>query len=253
MILLFLAWAPLEKKVLMSNNWFQFKKFLINQDKCAMKVGTDGVLLGAWCTVPESTGSVLDIGTGTGLIALMVAQRTLEVCIDAIEIDEASCEQAKVNVLASDWSERITVTHISFQEFAESSPRSYDLLVCNPPFFSNSKKAERKERNLARHDDHLNPSALMKYSHKLLTDSGILSIIIACERMEEMVHFASMNKLWLSRIARVRPVPGGPFKRALLEFTRSKETLSEEEITIEEYGRHGYSERYRELTGDFYM
>jgi len=252
MILHLLVSMPLENKALMSNNWFQFKKFLVNQDKCAMKVGTDGVLLGAWCSVPLKEGRVLDIGTGTGLLALMVAQRTPKAQIDAIEIDEASFQQAQKNILASEWRKRINVVHISFQDYAVTTDNSYDHIVCNPPFFSNSKKAAFRERNLARHDDPLNSSALMKYSQKLMSDRGILSIIIPYERMDEMVHLASMNKLWLFRVACVRSVPQKPVKRALLEFSMSEGNISEEEIIIEEYGRHGYSERYRELTRDFY-
>lgn len=237
----------------MSNSWFRFKKFLINQDKAAMKVGTDGVLLGAWCSVPEKSGKVLDIGTGTGLIALMVAQRASEAGIYAIEIDETSFIQAKENVLASDWSERIEVSHISFQEFAEASDRSFDLLVCNPPFFSNSKKAASKGRSFARHDDSLTPSDLINYSDKILKIEGILSLVIPYERLEEILHLASLNNFNLIRIAKIRPVPAKPYKRALLEFSKRKSERTEEEIIIEERGRHDISERYRELTRDFYL
>ncbi|MGC9343627.1 MAG: tRNA1(Val) (adenine(37)-N6)-methyltransferase [Bacteroidales bacterium] len=237
----------------MPNNWFQFKKFLVNQDKAAMKVGTDGVLLGAWCSVPYPGSRVLDIGTGTGLIALMVAQRTHEVTIDAIEIDEPSYEQAKGNFQASDWKNRLNAIHSSFQDFSVQSQNRYHLVICNPPFFKNSWKAPSYQRNLARHDDFLNPADLMKFSQRLLEDRGILSIIIPYERLDEILYFADINEMKDFRLAVIRPLPGKPFKRAMLEFSKTDQQKSREEITIEEGERHKYSKRYLELTRDFYL
>lgn len=218
-----------------------------------MKVGTDGVLLGSWCTPPGEGGRALDIGTGTGLIALMIAQRTHNVFIDAIEIDKASFHQARENFQDSEWRDRIHVIHSSFQKFAKKNHIKYELLVCNPPFFKNSWRAPSHQRNLARHDDYLNPAELMEYSSSILDDKGVLSIIIPYERLEEIQYFAGQNNLKQFRIANVRPVPGRAFKRAMVEFSKTDRKIWSEEITIEEGGRHKYSKRYLDLTREFYL
>ena len=157
----------------MSNNYFSFRQFTIHQDQCAMKVGTDGVLLGAWVNV-ENAQRILDVGTGTGLIALMCAQRS-ESVIDAVEVDRAASEQAAVNCSASPWKDRITVVHDSFQHFAESTAYRYDLIVSNPPFFKNSLKPKGLARSLARHDDRLSYESLLYYTVKILEPGGTLA------------------------------------------------------------------------------
>jgi len=139
----------------MPNTWFRFKQFTIEQEHAAMKVGTDGVLLGAWASAPGAGSRVLDIGTGTGLIALMMAQRTKDAAVDALEIDPSSASQAKENFQNSPWKKRLRCFPSSFQDFSSQCRKQYDLIVCNPPFFSGSKKTASKSKNLARHDDSL--------------------------------------------------------------------------------------------------
>jgi tRNA1(Val) A37 N6-methylase TrmN6 len=164
------------------NNWFRFKQFTIRQEGAAMKVGTDGVLLGAWATVPVPGSRVLDVGSGTGLIALMLAQRTLDVHVDALEIDPSSAEQALENFQASPWADRIACFQTSLQDYTPVSKFKYELIICNPPFFTSSLKTSSREKNLARHDDSLSLEDLLSCSTSLLTPTGTLSLVqpISC-------------------------------------------------------------------------
>jgi tRNA1Val (adenine37-N6)-methyltransferase len=162
----------------MSNTWFRFKQFTIQQERAAMKVGTDGVLLGAWASVPLPGGRVLDVGTGTGLIALMIAQRTVNVEVDALEIDPSSALQAKENFRNSPWRERLSCMHVSFQDYAARCKTQYDLLICNPPFFSASSKTPSSEKNLARHDDSLGLDDLFKGAVGLMKKNSLISLIL---------------------------------------------------------------------------
>jgi tRNA1Val (adenine37-N6)-methyltransferase len=233
------------------NNWFQFKKFIIRQDKTAMKVGTDGVLLGAWVTVPGS-GRVLDIGTGTGLIALMIAQRS-GASIEAIEINPDAAQQASENIAESPWAERIKVICISFQEFCKLTLTKYDLIVCNPPFFSNSLKAKTHSRSLARHNDHLELTELVSGVQNLLNPTGHFCVILPAEKESEMTGLIKDNKIFPAKILRIRPVPAKDFKRVLMDFSFSPQQLSEAEMTIESGTRHQYSQEYCDLTGEYYL
>lgn len=218
-----------------------------------MKVGTDGVLLGAWTRVPGPGGRVLDVGTGTGLIALMIAQRTENVRIDAVEIDQNACNQTIENFSMSEWKDRLNVTHSSYQAYMKGVKNHYDLVICNPPFFSDSLKAPDKSRSIARHDDLLNPRELFLHSSTGMKEDGSLSIIIPYSRMEEFIHIAEGYSFYCNRLAKVKPVPEKPPKRVIIEFSGLKQTRREEEFIIEESGRHGYSERFMELTKDFYL
>ena len=168
---------------------FQFKQFTINQDRCAMKVGTDGVLLGAWCPIDNNPFSVLDIGAGTGILALMLAQRSSAQQIDAIEIDEDAFELCVENFENSPWSDRLYCYHAGLDEFMEEPEDEYDLIVSNPPFYSEDYKTENEQRDLARFQDALPFEDLVEAASILLSEHGILSVIIPFKEEERLRYY----------------------------------------------------------------
>ena len=235
----------------MANNWFRFKQFIIRQDKTAMKVGTDGVLLGAWTDV-SNTCSILDIGTGTGLISLMLAQRC-NAKIDAIEIDPDAYIQSTENILESPWSDRIQVYHHAFSSYCSDHTKTYDLIVCNPPFFSNSLKSDSGSRNIARHDDQLTPEELFNGVCKLLNTKGHFCIIHTAERETDMISLGKRYKLFPAKILRIRPKTGKEIRRILIDYSFTNQNPIEDELVIETGLRHQYSEGYIDLTREFYL
>ncbi|MDA3953805.1 MAG: methyltransferase [Bacteroidales bacterium] len=235
----------------MPNDYFKFKQFTIHQDKCAMKVGTDGVLLGAWANC-ENVKNILDIGTGTGLIALMLAQRS-NANIDAVEIDEAACKQAKENIKQSLWDSRIKVLNIPFQDYSKSTNEKYDLIVSNPPYFQNSLYATDEKRTDARHNSNLELDDLVFGALKLLSENGKLNIILPYLEGAMFILKAAENGLYCVRQTKVLPKPDKEPKRLLLEFMKEKMPLVEQELIIELNKRHEYSEAYKNLTKDFYL
>lgn len=222
-----------------------------------MKVGFDGILLGAWANT-EQCASILDIGTGTGLLALMLAQRTEDAATDspilikAIEIDEMAVGQAKANVAASPWPRRINVIHRSFQSFATASSHLYDLLVCNPPYFARNPSGQESARSIARHEDSLPFSELSENTAKMMTELGRLCVILPTERERENVALAAEHQLFCRRRKAVRSLPGKSPHRILLEFRREAGPIENAQITIEEQ-RHVYTEAFKALARDFYL
>lgn len=216
-----------------------------------MKVGTDGVLLGAWADFSKSD-SILDIGAGSGLIAIMAAQRS-NAFIDAVEIDVQSYLQALGNVANSPWFNRIKIMHASFQKFASESEAKYDHIVSNPPFFINSLKSEKKEKNISRHNDLLPFPELIKGLVKLLAENGKFSIILPVPEGADFIKKAINEFLFLNRITRIFPCPWKPASRLLMEFSFIKTDVSEYNLTIELNERHEYSDEYKILTKDFYL
>jgi len=216
-----------------------------------MKVGTDGVLLGAWAPV-AGCKRILDVGTGTGLIALMLAQRT-ESLIDAIEIDPDAARQAAENIAASPWTKRIAVLNTSFQDFCSQTSIKYDLIACNPPFFSNSLEAKTRSRTIARHSATLSLDELISGSKRILSATGRICVIIPADNEAGMTSLAKENDLFLSKIMRIRANPEKDFKRILMEFSFSQHNLHESEMIIENGLRHQYSEEYLQLTRDYYL
>lgn len=237
----------------MPNPWFQFKQFTVRQEHAAMKVGTDGVLLGAWTSVPEPGGRVLDVGTGTGLIALMIAQRTTGVHIDAIDIDTSATVQAHENFQNSPWKDCLSSIHSSLRSFAASHQHSYELVVCNPPFFSNSLKTSSKEKNLAKHDDSLALDELFTDAVTLSKKTALFSLILPAEKEPIALRLASEHHMNCCRKTWVIPSQGKPPKRVLLEFSYSPGNCKENSLLIETGTRHEYSEEYKQLTEDFYL
>lgn len=230
---------------------FRFKQFVVRQQQCAMKVGTDGVLLGSWCRVPVE-GRVLDVGTGTGLLALMVAQRSLKVDITALEIDREASLQAMENCQKSPWRERIKVLHTSLQEFGEMSADRFDMVVCNPPYFDRSLRCQDKKRTTARHSETLSFDDLLHFSVVLLKKEGSLSVVLPEKESEVFKDKAVEKGLFLCRQMSVLPTPEKDVKRRLMEFSFEKKELEVRNLVIETE-RHIYTEEYKNLTQDFYL
>lgn len=228
---------------------FKFKQFSIQQERTPMKVGTDGVLLGAWAEV-ENAARILDIGTGTGLIALMCAQRNAKAHIDALEIDYNAIIQAGENVASSPWADRISVIPTSLQRY--DSPSPYDCIVCNPPYFTNSTKAPDPGRNLSRHNDTLPHLELISHTKRLLTPEGSFHVILPVPESIQLIEHARTSRLYPVRMTRILPNPGKPPKRCLIEFSSIRKDYTESELVIE-YNRHLYSPEYIRLTRDFYL
>ncbi len=226
---------------------FQFKQFTIHQDKTAMKVGTDGVLLGAWSDVVGN--SVLDIGTGTGVIALMLAQRS-KAKITAIEIEENAFWQATENVNISKWRSRVEVINSSLQDFVSSF--KFDTIVSNPPFFNNSQKTPDSKRNFARHTDSLSFEELLKFTSENLSDIGKASFIIPFDSESDFLEISKRYNFFVSKICRVKGTIASPVKRSLIELSFNYEDCKESELVIE-ISRHIYTEDYINLTKDFYL
>jgi len=234
------------------NNYFQFKQFRIVQERSAMKVGMDGVLLGAW-TDASKAARILDIGTGTGLIALMLAQKNRSSQIDAIEVDPEAFNEAVLNIQQSHWGERIHLELCSFQEFAEVSLQKYNLIVSNPPFFTNGIKAPVENRAQARHSDSLPLDVLISGAANLLSEKGRISLVLPIESLPEITPLADSNKLFISRLCRVKPNPQKPDFRILIELTNRECTIQEENLMIEFEKHHDYTPEYKALTKDFYL
>jgi tRNA1Val (adenine37-N6)-methyltransferase len=229
---------------------FHFKKFSIQHDKATHKVGTDGVLLGAWVEVSRAT-RVLDIGTGSGVIALMIAQRTNpSVLIDGVEIQETDSAQASENVARSPWADRVKIYHTSIENFQTTN--QYDLIVSNPPFFVNSSLPPDRERGIARHTKQLNFETLLTVTEKLLIHDGIVAVILPLEESKHFASQASYSGYFLVRALEVKSREGKPIERVLMEFSKIKSLLKIETLAIYNAG-NDWSESYRALTRDFYL
>ncbi|HHC79018.1 MAG TPA: methyltransferase domain-containing protein [Flavobacteriia bacterium] len=231
---------------------FKFKQFTIRQDNCAMKIGTDGVLLGAWVAVENQPKSILDIGTGTGIIALQLAQRSTAEIIDALEIEGKAYEQAVENFENSQWGDRLFCYHASLQEFTLEVDEKYSLIVSNPPFYSDNFETAIKERNTARFTSALPFDELLNSASKLLHNKGYFSTIIPFKEEQYFIELASKVHLFPSRICRVKGTPTTDIKRSLLEFCFRKEEIKYTELTIE-IQRHQYTKAYITLVQDFYL
>ncbi len=231
------------------NNYFKFKKFTVVQEHSAMKVGIDSVLLGAWTGIQE-TQTILDVGTGTGLLALMLAQRS-NAKITAVEIDESACREALTNIENSPWPNQIKVLHTTFQEFEQSTNQRFDCIVSNPPYFENSSKPEDLNRKNARHNDGLPFTGLIEGSLKLLNINGHLSVILPVKMAEKFIETAACLGLFLNRTTWIKHNPEKPFHRRLLEFSRNI-TATDESILVIESQRE-YTDDYKNLTREFYL
>lgn len=236
----------------MSNPYFKFKKFTVYHDKCAMKVGTDGVILGAWVNI-ENTKKVLDIGTGCGLLALMIAQRNTKAQIIGVEIEKYAAEQAAENVANSEWSNRIKIIHADIKSYTTSE--QFDVILSNPPFYNHhsSLNCNKDERNNARHTTYLKFDELLKCANNLLHKDGEFSVVIPVETANEVIASAAENQLYLSRKTVVRTLEGHSPKRILLSFKKTlTEYVENKSLTIEKT-HHTYTDEFSELVKDFYI
>jgi len=235
----------------MSQNDFNFKQFTIRQDQCAMKVGTDGVLLGAWAN-PCNAKKILDIGTGTGLIALMMAQKSTAI-IDAIDIDEQATQQAFENFKLSPWAKRLNALHQSIQYFTAHTPQRYDLIVSNPPYFMGAHPAPSEARNIARHmDETLSIEELTECVKKLLAPQGRFCVILPFIEGMKFFEYAELHQLFANRITKVKTVIDKQEKRLMMEFELVRKNLQEDELVIQEEDLT-FTEQYVELTKEYYV
>ena len=251
----------------MASACFRFKQFTVWHDRCAMKVGTDGVLLGAWCPVDSRASSskssksfkgfkVLDVGTGSGLIALMLAQRIQGAQITAIDIDAGAVEQAKYNFGISPWADRLECHQTALQEVEGEG--IYDLIVSNPPYFQDSLKNPDSQRAMARHTDTLSYEELLKHGARLLTKEGILALVLPIEAEQQIITLAQSLGLYPTHITHVYPKPGKAAKRLLIALQAYPLPLPEGkgekrgELTLESETAPR-SEAYIELTKEFYL
>lgn len=240
----------------MPNDYFQFKQFLINQDKCAMKVCSDSCLFGAWAATKIKNQylpvkNILDIGTGTGLLSLMLAQELPAVEIDTLEIDVAAACQAKENFEASPWRNRLFIHPVSIQNFEVSIDKKYDIIICNPPFFENDLKSIFKKRNLAMHSDELKLDELLNISGSLLSDKGFLYLLLPYTRLA-VVEKLLNGKLFIGEKALVRQTPNHGFFRCMLMLSKKAAVPTQSEIIILE-NKNEYSDKFKSYLKSYYL
>lgn len=236
----------------MGCDFFRFKKFTIHQDKCAMKVGTDGVLLGAWTDTGFAT-KIADIGTGTGLIAIMLAQKS-NASITGIEIDKETARQANENMSNTLWKDRLNVVEADIRDYYPHHEAEFDLIVSNPPFFNENTKGYSEKRNIARHTDGLSFGLLVEAVSFILKEDGRFSVIIPATSAQEFISEAIRHKLSLTRKTEVITKLGTPAKRVMMEFcknTSNNATTEYAQLLLSENGNK--SQEYINLTSDFYL
>lgn len=231
---------------------FRFKHFTVAQDRCAMKIGTDSVLLGAWTPITSHPETILDIGAGTGILALQMAQRTDAFSIDAIEIDDEAYEQCVENFENSDWGDRLFCYHAALDEFVEEIDDKYDLIISNPPFYTEAHKTQDASRDMARFADALPFENLISGVATLLSKDGIFSVIIPKKEEARFTAIAETHDLYPFKICHVHGHAHAEPKRSLMAFSFSEIKCHTETLTIE-VSRHVYTQEYIDLVGDFYL
>jgi tRNA1Val (adenine37-N6)-methyltransferase len=236
----------------LANPVFRFKEFSLRQEQSAMKVGTDGVLLGAWTPLEHRPDTILDVGSGTGLIALMLAQRSAAGTIDAVEVEACAFEECVGNFEASPWADRLFCYHAGFSDFVREIDEAYDLIVANPPYYREQVGSGDPSRDRARQSASLPFDMLLEGVVRLLAPAGRFCLILPHAEEAAFIELARAKGLFPSRLNRVKGHPGAPVKRTLMEFTREDGPCLEETLAIEE-GRHNYTPQYTDLTRDFYL
>lgn len=236
----------------MSNKYscFRFKKFSLQQTNAAMKIGTDGILLGAWARV-EHSKTLLDIGTGTGVIALMQAQKNNSLLIDAVEIDNNACLDAEFNFENSPWNNRLKLHQCSLEAFDNN--KKYDTIISNPPFFENSLVANTQSRTMARHTGSLDYSQIIDFAEYGLSENGNLCLILPVNQERNCILKAKKSGLYVKRKCNVYSKKTKNQHRTLLDFSFENKAITEENLIIENEKRHDYTSQYKELTKNFYI
>ena len=232
---------------------FRFQQFSLDQDKCAMKVGTDGILLGAWAEVTGAK-AILDVGTGTGLIALMLAQRTELAAIHAVEIDKAACAQAAANMEKAPWAGRLKAIHSSIQDFAKRSSQSYDLIVSNPPFFTGGTFSSSQDKTSVRHTVKLPHGDLLSSVRSLLAKDGKFCAVLPNIEGLRFIELAKTYGFYCTKMTKVKPLAEKPVERLLLQFERTEKEMAKDELVIQKgAGANNWSAAFVALTGTFYL
>lgn len=239
---------------------FRFKRFSVVNERSAMKVNTDGVLLGAVMTLFPEDRRLLDIGTGTGTISLMAAQRMADICpsekccVDAIDIDEASASEADANFRNSPWGDVLHAYHVSLEEFvSQAKPGGYDLIFSNPPYFDNALQAPEERRNAARHTSTgLSYREILDFAAQSLSPAGRVALVLPADTEHDLTRYARMSGLYSYKITRVRTVARKAPSRIIAEFSRNRTDSPQERVlTIQEGGR--YTQEYLAVMKDFYL
>lgn len=241
----------------MANNWFQFKEFKIQQDKCGMKVSTDACIQGAnaanFLLQKPELKSVLDIGTGTGLLSLMLVQKRNDLIIDALEIEQNSFEQAQDNFKDSRWNSQLTVHHCAVQNWGKNQGLKYDFIICNPPFFQNHLQSEQEDRNTARHNVSLSSEELIKQVNVNLKDSGIFCLLFPKTGWEQFADLAKRNGLFISKLIFIQPKPHLECNRIIAFFSKAESAeINQKTLTIYKMEKE-YTEEFKELLKDYYL
>ncbi|MCB9303929.1 MAG: methyltransferase [Lewinellaceae bacterium] len=231
---------------------FFFKQFTIHQDKCSMKVGTDGVMLGAWADT-DGVERALDIGAGSGLIAIMLGQRSAHIMVDAVEIDEPSYEQARENMAQAPWSSRLRAFHTSIQDFSREAAHQYQLIVSNPPFFSGGTFSDDHNRANVRHAIKLPHGDLLSAVRSLLSPEGKFCLVLPYIEGLRFQELAESYHLHCTRMTEVYPKQGKPVERLLMQFERQGKSLEKDSLVIQKEQNNDWTAQYIKMTGAFYL
>lgn len=231
---------------------FFFKQFAIHQDRCAMKVGTDGVLLGAWADI-DGAETALDVGTGSGIIAIMLGQRNPNVVIHGVEVDQEAFEQARENMQNAPWADRLEVFHISIQDFAKIEQSQYDLIVSNPPFFTGGTFSSNQDKTSVRHTVKLPHGDLLAAARSLLKENGKFCVILPFIEGLRFQELAESYNLYCSKIMEIQPKKDKTTERLLMQFEKSRKPIVRESLVIQHKGVNEWTEAYIALTGAFYL
>lgn len=239
--------APLRR------NGFTFKQFFVAHDRCEMKVGTDSILLGAWADVSDITGKILDIGSGSGLLALMLAQRTTDsVQIDAVELDDNAALQATENFALSPWAGRVALHHCALQSFAAQTSSRYDLIITNPPYYQPGVECRNPSRGTARYTSELSHQMLLKHARELASDKGKMAVVLPCDISVDFIQLAAREGWFLLQHAEVTEFAHRAAHRALMLFGVEPASQRSGRLVIRDESK-AYSDDFRELTKAFYL
>ncbi|WP_172668496.1 tRNA(1)(Val) (adenine(37)-N(6))-methyltransferase TrmN [Yersinia frederiksenii] len=244
--------VQLKKKPALRGGGFTFKQFFVAHDRCAMKVGTDGVLLGAWVPI-EKARKVLDIGCGSGLIALMIAQRSApDVEIDGVELEPEAAQQASSNAAQSPWAERVHIYAQDIHQFAENHPHQYDLIVSNPPYFAPAVACRDEARDTARYTGSLTHDALLNCAEKLITKEGVFCVVLPHDLGGELAHLAVQQDWFVHCQVDIRDRPGKPLHRMLLTLSRQPAETQYQHLDLRQ-SEGVYSPEFCALISEFYL